>query len=46
VSDQSGTLVISHWGFILSMTGKSVMNGQWLRCDPTTPPPAEISWRH
>ena len=42
----SNTLVVSHWGFILSMTGTSAMNGTWLRCDPTTPPPAEITWRH
>ena len=41
----SDTLVVSHWGFILSMTGKSVMNGQWLRCDPTGPAPQEITWR-
>jgi len=44
--DWSQTLVISHWGFILSMTGRSVMNGDWLRCDATAPPPAEIVWRH
>ncbi len=43
--DWSETLVVSHWGFILSMTGQSVMNGQWMRCDPTAPPPAEIVWR-
>jgi broad specificity phosphatase PhoE len=43
--DWSDTLVVSHWGFILTMTGNSVMNGQWLRCNPTDPPPAEISWR-
>jgi broad specificity phosphatase PhoE len=42
----SNTLVVSHWGFILSMTGESVMNGNWLRCDPTSPPPPTISWRH
>ncbi len=42
----SRTLVVSHWGFILSMTGTSAMNGTWLRCDPTLSPPAEISWRH
>lgn len=29
------TLVVSHWGFILSLTGKSLGNGEWLRCDPT-----------
>jgi hypothetical protein len=43
--DWSDTLVISHWGFILSMTGQSVMNGTWLRCDPTTPAPDELVWR-
>jgi broad specificity phosphatase PhoE len=32
--DWAQTLVISHWGFILAMTGQSVMNGSWLRCDP------------
>lgn len=39
------TLVVSHWGFILALTGSSVMNGQWLRYDPHTPPPADIVWR-
>jgi broad specificity phosphatase PhoE len=43
--DWSDTLVVSHWGFILSMTGQSVVNGQWLRCDPTAPPPETIVWR-
>ena len=40
------TLVVSHWGFILSMTGRSMENGQWLHCDPTEPAPSEIVWRH
>jgi broad specificity phosphatase PhoE len=39
------TLVISHWGFILCMTGTSVMNGTWLRVDPTEAAPGEIVWR-
>lgn len=43
--DWQDTLVVSHWGFILAMTGERVMNGEWLRCDPTLPPPAEIVWR-
>jgi broad specificity phosphatase PhoE len=43
--DWSETLVVSHWGFILSLTGQSVMNGQTLLCDPTTPGPTEITWR-
>jgi broad specificity phosphatase PhoE len=45
LADWSDTLVITHWGFILAMTGKSVGNGEWLRCDPTAPAPAEIEWR-
>ena len=44
--DWSDTLVVSHWGFILSMTGSRMLNGEWLRCDPTAPPPTEIVWRH
>jgi len=43
--DWSDTVVISHWGFILSMTGKSMMNGTWLRCDPTETAPDELIWR-
>jgi glucosyl-3-phosphoglycerate phosphatase len=39
------TLVVTHWGFILSMTGQSIMNCQHIRCDPTLPGPAEIIWR-
>jgi glucosyl-3-phosphoglycerate phosphatase len=44
--DWRDTLVVCHWGFIMSLTGLSVANGQWLRFDPTEPPPAEIPWRH
>ena len=44
--DWAHTLVVSHWGFILSMTGISAENGHWLRCDPTTPALTEVSWRH
>jgi glucosyl-3-phosphoglycerate phosphatase len=43
--DWADTLVISHWGFILCMTGKSVTNGEWLRCDPNGPAPEHITWR-
>jgi broad specificity phosphatase PhoE len=43
--DWATTLVISHWGFILSLTGQSVGNGQWLRCDPTSPAPERLVWR-
>jgi broad specificity phosphatase PhoE len=43
--DWSDTLVVSHWGFILCMTGQSVMNGNWLRCDPTAPAPEQLVWK-
>ncbi len=33
----SDTLVVSHWGFILAMTGERIGNGEWRRCDPTRP---------
>lgn len=46
VADWQHTLVISHWGFILAMTGQSVGNGQWLRCDPTAAAPTDILWKH
>ena len=39
------TLVVSHWGFILSVTGESMANGDWVRCDPTGPAPTDIMWR-
>jgi broad specificity phosphatase PhoE len=45
LSDWQDTLVVSHWGFILAMTGERVMNGEWLRCDPSAPAPAAIAWR-
>jgi broad specificity phosphatase PhoE len=43
--DWRDTLVVSHWGFILALTGTSLQNGQWLRYDPHDPAPAEIVWR-
>jgi broad specificity phosphatase PhoE len=46
LEDWAHTVVVSHWGFILSMTGRSVTNGEWLRCNPTEPAPAEIVWKH
>lgn len=43
--DWAHTLLVSHWGFILALTGTSVQNGTWMRYDPTTPPPETIVWR-
>jgi len=41
----SEALVVSHWGFILSLTGERVQNGEIRRCDPRDPPPV-ITWHH
>ncbi len=43
--DWRHTVVVSHWGFILAMTGERVMNGDWLSCDPNGPVPEQIVWR-
>ena len=43
--DWPHTLVVSHWGFILSFTGISVKNGEIIEADPTAAPPAEIVLR-
>ena len=40
------TVVVSHWGFILCMTGQSVGNGEWRRCDAQVAAPDEIVWQH
>ena len=45
LADWSDTLVVSHWGFILALTGISLANGEWVRCDPTAPPPDTVEWR-
>jgi broad specificity phosphatase PhoE len=46
LDDWAHTLVVSHWGFIMALTGQSVMNGQMLNIDPTEPAPGEVSWKH
>jgi broad specificity phosphatase PhoE len=46
LSDQATILVVSHWGFILAMTGTHAVNGQILHCDPHEPGPATINWQH
>ena len=46
LEDWRHTLVVAHWGFILAMTGRSVGNGEWLRCDPTEPALEEVLWKH
>ena len=43
--DWHKTVVISHWGFILCMTGQSIANCEMIRCDPTGPVPEQLIWR-
>jgi broad specificity phosphatase PhoE len=43
--DWHHSLVISHWGFILALSGRSVPNGTWLRFDPTQPAPDRLTWK-
>jgi broad specificity phosphatase PhoE len=45
LADWQDTLVVSHWGFILALTGQRAVNGEILRCDPTGPAPERILWR-
>jgi hypothetical protein len=30
-------VVVSHWAFILALTGQSLDNGAWIRFDPHAP---------
>ena len=32
--DDTTTLLVSHWAFILALTGVSLANGEWLEYDP------------
>jgi broad specificity phosphatase PhoE len=34
--DAATTLLVSHWAFILALTGASLANGEWLEYDPGT----------
>ena len=38
--DWRETLVVSHWGFLLALSGTRLGNGETLEFDPTAPPPA------
>ena len=42
--DRETTLLISHWAFILALTGRSITNGEILRYDPTSGAPRRIDW--
>lgn len=43
--DAETTLLVSHWAFILALTGESVANGEMIRYDPRTAPPERLVWR-
>ena len=43
--DHKTTLLVSHWAFLLSLTGISLDNGELIRFDPTEAPPETIYWR-
>jgi broad specificity phosphatase PhoE len=43
--DTETTLVVTHWAFILALTGTSVTNGEILEYDPASRAPEEIVWR-
>lgn len=42
--DAKTTLLVSHWAFILALTGKSLGNGDILEYDPRSDKPAQIDW--
>jgi len=43
--DSATTLVVSHWAFILALTGISADNGEIVTYDPSSPAPERIVWR-
>jgi broad specificity phosphatase PhoE len=42
--DCATTLVVSHWAFILALTGISATNGEIIEYDPTSRAPERIAW--
>jgi broad specificity phosphatase PhoE len=40
--DSATTLLVSHWAFILALTGSSISNGELLQYDPRSAPPENI----
>ena len=38
LEDWGELLVVTHWGVIRGLTGRSVANGEWVRFDPHQPP--------
>jgi broad specificity phosphatase PhoE len=42
--DGATTLLVSHWAFILGLTGKSLGNGELLEYDPKSGIPERVDW--
>ncbi len=42
--DSATTLLVSHWAFILALTGRSLENAEVMQYDPTARAPLEIDW--
>jgi glucosyl-3-phosphoglycerate phosphatase len=42
--DSRTTLLVSHWAFILALTGRSARNGELLEYDPEEGAPRNIDW--
>jgi broad specificity phosphatase PhoE len=42
--DHPTTLLVSHWAFIVALTGISLANGEILEYDPASPAPPSIDW--
>jgi len=42
--DAKTTLLVSHWAFILALTGKSLSNGDIFEYDPMVGRPKQIDW--
>jgi broad specificity phosphatase PhoE len=40
--DSATTLLVSHWAFILALSGRSIGNGEILQYDPRSAPPKRI----
>jgi glucosyl-3-phosphoglycerate phosphatase len=43
-TDSATTLVVSHWAFVLALTGVSLTNGEIIEYDPSTGAPRQIPW--
>ena len=44
--DSATTLLVSHWAFLLALTGSSLNNGEILEYDPAADAPERIVWSY